>query len=274
MAELVSPPELSREHLNTLVGTKIKDLNLYRRSFTHKSALKRYSGLTGSYETLEFMGDSVLGFVITKHLFDLHEKEQEGFLTKARTKMVRGKTLCEIATQLGLDSWILMDDKGIRNNWNTNPNILEDVFEALIGAIYLDLGMVHAKKFVFSAFDRVEVTLHERRAGRVLVGGANLERTRFNGFLQTQLVTAHRPPGEPEEREARDHAPQRLDQLRRRRRRPFRRRRRTPSLLEFLFCPSHLRGKQKEKGKEERAGSERKEEGGERKEKRKKRREV
>ena len=69
MAELVSPPELSRDQLNALVGTKIKDINLYRRAFTHKSALKRYSGLTGSYETLEFMGDSVLGFVITKHFF-------------------------------------------------------------------------------------------------------------------------------------------------------------------------------------------------------------
>lgn len=51
-----SPPELSRENLNALVGTKIKDIAMYRRAFTHKSALKRYSGLTGSYETLEFMG--------------------------------------------------------------------------------------------------------------------------------------------------------------------------------------------------------------------------
>ena len=90
-------PAVSRDLMNTLAGTKIKTIELYQRAFTHKSALKRYSGLTGSYETLEFMGDSVLGFIITKHLFDLHEKEQEGFLTKARTKMVRGKTLCEIS---------------------------------------------------------------------------------------------------------------------------------------------------------------------------------
>ena len=63
-----TPPELSRDVVNALVGTKIKNLDLYRRAFTHKSALRRYSGLTGSYETLEFMGDSVLGFIITKHL--------------------------------------------------------------------------------------------------------------------------------------------------------------------------------------------------------------
>jgi ribonuclease-3 len=154
-----TPPVLSRDLVNRMVGTKIKNMELYQRAFTHKSALRRYSGLTGSYETLEFMGDSVLGFIITKHLFDLHEKEQEGFLTKARTKMVRGKTLCEISKVLGLDKLILMDEKGERNNWNMNENIMEDVFEALIGAIYLDLGMVHAKKFVLDSFTKVETSL-------------------------------------------------------------------------------------------------------------------
>jgi ribonuclease-3 len=159
MDEKIAPPALSRDLLNKLVGTKIKTMELYQRAFTHKSALKRYTGLTGSYETLEFMGDSVLGFIITKHLFDLHEKEQEGFLTKARTKMVRGKTLCEISKVLGLDKLILMDEKGERNGWNTNEHIMEDAFEALVGAIYLDLGMVHAKKFVLESFTKVTTSL-------------------------------------------------------------------------------------------------------------------
>ena len=150
---------MSRDRINALVGTKIKNMELYQRAFTHKSALKRYSGLTTSYETLEFMGDSVLGFIITKHLFDLHEKEQEGFLTKARTKMVRGKTLCEISEVLGLDKLILMDEKGERNGWVTNDNIMEDVFEAMVGAIYLDLGMVHAKNFVLDSFTKVQTSL-------------------------------------------------------------------------------------------------------------------
>jgi len=161
VTELVDPPALVHGDIEQLVGTKIRDVSLYQRAFTHKSALKKYRGLASSYETLEFMGDSVLGFIITRHLFDKHQDEQEGFLTKARTKMVRGKTLCEISLALGLHKWILMDDKGIRNNWHMNPNILEDVFEAFVGAIYLDLGMVHAKKFVFASFERVEVTLHD-----------------------------------------------------------------------------------------------------------------
>ena len=157
----MNPPELSREKLNTLVGTKIKNVELYQRAFTHKSALKRYTDLKYSYETLEFMGDSVLGFIITKHLFDMYEKEQEGFLTKARTKMVRGKTLCEISKVLELDKMILMDEKGERNEWNTNEHIMEDVFEALVGAIYIDLGMIHAKRFVLDAFSKVQVSLDD-----------------------------------------------------------------------------------------------------------------
>jgi ribonuclease-3 len=157
--ELTPAPKISRDVIHNLIGTKIKNIELYQRAFTHKSALKRYSGLDGSYETLEFMGDSVLGFVITKHLFDRHEKQQEGFLTKARTKMVRGRTLCEISKVLGLEKLILMDEKGERNGWNTNEHIMEDVFEALVGAIYLDLGMVHAKKFILDSFTKVTTSL-------------------------------------------------------------------------------------------------------------------
>lgn len=154
------PPTVPRSVLDALVGTKVKDTGLYIRAFTHKSALKRYQGLSSSYETLEFMGDSVLGFVVTKWLFDRHEKEQEGYLTKARTKMVRGSTLAEIARTLGFEKWILMDEKGIRNGWNTNPKILEDVFEAFIGAVYLDLGMVHAKRFILDSFEKIETDLN------------------------------------------------------------------------------------------------------------------
>ena len=152
-------PGPPRSVLDALLGTKIKDQKLYIRAFTHKSALKRFENLGSSYETLEFMGDSVLGFVVTKFLFDKHEKEQEGFLTKARTRMVRGTTLASIAKTLEFDKWIIMDEKGMRNGWNTNPKILEDVFEAFVGAVYLDLGMVHAKRFIIESSEKVETNL-------------------------------------------------------------------------------------------------------------------
>jgi len=159
MEETVDAPPIDRVAIEKLVGTKVKDLSLYQRAFTHKSALKKYRNLDKCYETLEFIGDSVLGFIITKYLFDRYEDKQEGFLTKARTKLVRGTTLSEISKHLELHTWVLMDDKGMRNNWNTNSNILEDVFEALVGAIYLDIGMIHAKNFVLSVFENVDISL-------------------------------------------------------------------------------------------------------------------
>ncbi len=149
--QLIDPPELNSNDVDNLVGTKVKDISLYLRAFTHKSALKKYT-LTESFETLEFMGDSVLGFIITKMLFDKYENLQEGFLTKARTKLVRGATLAHIARHMGLENWVLMDDKGCRNGWTSNDKILEDVFEALVGAIYMDLGLLYAKRFVLDIY--------------------------------------------------------------------------------------------------------------------------
>ena len=154
--QLIDPPQLNSYEIDNLVGTKVKDISLYLRAFTHKSALKKYT-LTESFETLEFMGDSVLGFIITKMLFDRYEHEQEGFLTKARTKLVRGATLAHVARHLKLDQWVLMDDKGSRNGWMSNDKILEDVFEALVGAIYLDLGLLYAKRFVLDIFNNPEI---------------------------------------------------------------------------------------------------------------------
>ena len=148
---------VDKTRIEELVGTKIKNLDLYQRAFTHKSALKEYEQFTESFETLEFIGDSVLGFVITKFLFDRYESKQEGFLTKARTKLVRGETLAKIANTLNLNELVIMDEKGMRNQWNNNPKILEDVFEALIGAIYMDIGLIHAKEFILRIYQDPEI---------------------------------------------------------------------------------------------------------------------
>ena len=88
-------PMLDRIEIETLVGTKINDIELYQRAFTHKSALKRYN-LNSSFELLEFLGDSVLNFVITRYLIDTYKDKDEGFLTKLRTRLVRGNTLADV----------------------------------------------------------------------------------------------------------------------------------------------------------------------------------
>ena len=148
---------IDKSSIETILGTKIKNLSYYQRAFTHKSALKEYEQFTESFETLEFIGDSVLGFVVTKYLFDRYETRQEGFLTKARTKLVRGETLAHIANHIGLNKFVVMDEKGMRNGWNSNTKVLEDVFESLIGAVYLDLGLLHAKEFILKLYENQEI---------------------------------------------------------------------------------------------------------------------
>ena len=142
---------MNRSDIEQMLGIKINNIDLYRTAFTHKSALSKYN-IENSFETLEFMGDSILGFIITKFLFDKYRDRHEGFLTKARTKLVRGETLAKIGSRLGIEKWIIMDDKGMRNRWNYNPNVVEDVFESILGAMYLDLGLLHTKKFILGIF--------------------------------------------------------------------------------------------------------------------------
>lgn len=145
--------EINKDEIESIVGTHIRDISLYQCAFTHKSALRQYSNLSSSYETLEFLGDSVLGFVITKILYDEYPDAHEGFLTKLRTQLVRGRNLARLSTELGLYRYIIMDEKAMRNRWYMNPSILEDVFEAFIGAMYLDLGIIHVRQFITNLFD-------------------------------------------------------------------------------------------------------------------------
>lgn len=152
---LVDPPEMNKNFIESLVGTKINDIYLYRRAFTHRSAVRKYK-LSETNETLEFLGDSVLSFVVTKMLFDKYENMQEGFLTKARVKLVRGNTLAHFARMLKLQNCVIMDDKATSRGWNNNDKIMEDVFESLIGAIYMDLGLLHAKQFILGVYNNPE----------------------------------------------------------------------------------------------------------------------
>lgn len=153
---------ITKSEVETIVGTKVSNVSLYVQAFTHKSALKQYPDLKQSYENLEFMGDSVLGFIVTRYLFDQYSGDhEEGFLTKARTKIVRGSTLSIISERLGLYKWVIMDDKGTKKGWNRNPKILEDVLEALIGAIYIDLGIIHTKQFVFKLLENNPIDMND-----------------------------------------------------------------------------------------------------------------
>ena len=129
---------IDNEYIKSLFKISPKDINLYKSAFVHKSAVETLC--SSSYERLEFVGDSVVNMITAKYLYTKFPNENEGFMSKTRTKVVCTQGLSSIAKQLKLSDKIEMDSKGILNKYNENDKILEDVFEALMGAIFIDLG--------------------------------------------------------------------------------------------------------------------------------------
>ena len=132
----------------TKFGIKPNNIELYEMAFTHSSFNSDANTHHHDYERLEFMGDSVLGFVIASMLFKAHPSMLEGELTKAKSYLVQTDYLSDLAKQEHYDELIRaghsLTNKDIRNN----KSILEDVFEAVIGAIYLDQGIEVATRFI------------------------------------------------------------------------------------------------------------------------------
>eukprot|EP00854_Cymbomonas_tetramitiformis_P001114 gene1114-1668_t len=142
-----------REEIENLLKIKIRKLGLYQEALIHKSAIKQYNA-TQSNERLEFIGDSVLNLIVAKYLYDKFPEKDEGFLTKTRTKLVNGKNLSFFAKQMNLQNHIRMNTKAMTQKWNENSRILEDTFEALIGSIYLDMGLLQSKTFIIDKIEK------------------------------------------------------------------------------------------------------------------------
>lgn len=123
----------------------------YIECFTHKSASKETH--TPSLERLEFLGDAVISFIVAKHLFDEFPRENEGFLTRIRTKLTCSATLASLARVLQLHDFVIMNGMSMVNKWNSNDKTMEDVFEALVGALYIDKGLLAAKEFYLTLVD-------------------------------------------------------------------------------------------------------------------------
>tara|TARA_B100000029_G_scaffold513610_1_gene613723 strand:+ start:2404 stop:3069 length:666 start_codon:yes stop_codon:yes gene_type:complete len=136
---------------------KFKDKSLLISALTHKSANQTYNN-----EKLEFLGDRVIGLVISKKLFDLYPNEAEGDLDKRFAILVKRKTCCDIAWTLGLQNYIITGNKKGKINKN-DEKILSDSCEALIGAIYIDHGFDFVKNFILKIWkeylDKSTVTI-------------------------------------------------------------------------------------------------------------------
>ncbi len=129
-------------------GIETNNKNLYEMAFTHSSFNSDAKTHHHDYERLEFIGDSVLGFVIATLLFKEHSNMLEGALTKARSYLVQSEYLANLARKEGYPEFIRAGKSLSSNDIVNNQSILEDVFEAVIGAVYLDKGIFFAQKFI------------------------------------------------------------------------------------------------------------------------------
>lgn len=115
---------------------------------THRSAINEKKGSQESNERLEFLGDAVLEIIVSDYLYRKFPNLPEGKLTEKRAQIVQTKTLAAAAINLGLDSQLILSKGELKAGGNHNPSLLANAFEALTGAIYLDQGIVAAKKFI------------------------------------------------------------------------------------------------------------------------------
>jgi len=138
--------ELFYVTLKKLIGFKPINLELYKKAFIHRSikSIDKKTGLQINYERLEFLGDAMLSAVIASHLFQEVPSGDEGYLTQMRSKIVSREHLNE----LGRDFNLLLFVKSNVSKSKFGDDIHGNIFEALVGAIYLDRGYRYCEKFI------------------------------------------------------------------------------------------------------------------------------
>lgn len=140
----VSPDKALVKRLTVLVGFIPANVNVFNLSFSHKSSSSPELYAIQNNERLEYLGDAILGTIVAEYLFRKYPNRDEGFLTKMRSKIVNRKVMNQIGDSMGLDLFIVHN-----NNSRLSRSMLGNALEALIGAVYLDVGYKKTQRFVF-----------------------------------------------------------------------------------------------------------------------------
>jgi len=145
------------ERINELVGFVPQEDKYFIKAFTHRSYLDKARVDIKSNERLEFLGDSILGKIVAEYLFKKYPQKEEGYLTKARSHLVNKHSLEKIAFDLKLQELLFVNDDFLIKDTKKLSNIVADCLEALIAAIYLDMGEEIATKFVIKCIIKPQV---------------------------------------------------------------------------------------------------------------------
>ena len=162
-------PHVKRLDIENILNMKIKNISHYQRALVHKSiykTIRRYIQLNGTSnvqeyllqhnERLEFLGDSVLGFIVANYLFHKYPDSDEGFLTKLKTKIVNSFQLAEFAKAVNLGKYILLSSHVENIKGRNSQKILEDAFEAFLAAIFKDLGFDAVNSFMINLIESLD----------------------------------------------------------------------------------------------------------------------
>lgn len=130
-------------NISNKLGLNYKDINLYITAFTHTSYANEHK--TTNNERLEFLGDAILDFLVGEYLYNNYKDMVEGKMTKFRAQYVCQDANCNYAKSIGLDKCLLLGKGEKEQGGLTKPSILGDLFEAFLGAVYVDLGIEVAR---------------------------------------------------------------------------------------------------------------------------------
>ncbi|EKD65281.1 MAG: hypothetical protein ACD_50C00142G0004 [uncultured bacterium] len=129
---------------------KFRNAKLFQQAFTHRSYLNEVKEKTPSNERLEFLGDSILSFIVSTSLFNRYKEFNEGSLTNLRSLLVNTKTLSKIAQELNFGDLLMLSKGEEESKGRQNPTLLANCFEAYVGALFIDQGIEESSKFINS----------------------------------------------------------------------------------------------------------------------------
>ncbi|MEM7252424.1 MAG: ribonuclease III [Pseudomonadota bacterium] len=181
------------ERLCDRVGHRFNDTRLLTQALTHRSAGTEHN------ERLEFLGDSVLGLVVTEHLYQQFPGTREGELTRARARLVRKETLAKLARRLELGPVLVLGPGELKSGGRDRSSILADALEALIGALFLDGGLATCRRFVLelmtpelAAFASDGVEKDAKTALQEVLQGRQEPLPRYELLEDEELTEGHR----------------------------------------------------------------------------------
>ncbi len=179
--------------LQQRLGYKFRSLALLERAMTHSSLLQDQPELQESNQRMEFLGDAVLQLVLTEALFNLFPGEREGPLSRRRASLANGTYLTQLANELGIDRCLRLGVSEETTGGRKRASSLEDGFEALLGAIFLDSDFPTARKVVLSLYGDLEARLAavediDNPKGRLQ---ERIQPLHGNNALRYEVVTIH-----------------------------------------------------------------------------------